>query len=207
MEHKVRLWLINTAAIREEQVQALLPLLSDSEAARYRRFVRPQRQRQFLIGRVLLRRALCAVLELPADALKVEEHVGHAPRVLLPGGVAPPGFSISHSGDWVACAVSASTALGLDIELLDPARDIGALAEQSFDAIELAALGMEPESQRMAAFYRMWSSKEARFKLGTGSDAAASCIALAHPELSIVVCSAQPLAAAPLIEAFSIDQA
>lgn len=207
MEHKVRLWLINTAAIREEQVQTLLPTLSDSEAARYRRFVRPQRQRQFLIGRVLLRRALCAVLDLPADALKVEEHVGHAPRVLLPAGVAPPGFSISHSGDWVACAVSASTALGLDIELLDPARDIVALAEQSFDAIELAALGMEPESRRMDAFYRMWSSKEARFKLGKGSDAAASCIALAHPELSIVVCSAQPLAAAPLIEAFSIDQA
>ena len=176
MEHKVRLWLINTAAVREEQVQALLPLLSESEAARYRRFVRPQRQRQFLVGRLLLRRALCAVLGLPADALAVEEHVGHAPRVLLPAGVAPPGFSISHSGDWVACAVSAST-----------------------------ALGTEPESRRMNAFYRMWSSKEARFKLGTGSDAAASCVALAHPELSIVVCSAQPLAAAPLIEAFSID--
>src|SRR5476649_1476622 len=185
MEHKARLWLINTAAIGEDQVQAVLPLLSVSEAARYRRFVRPQRQRQFLIGRVLLRRALCTVLDLPA-------------------GVAPPGFSISHSGDWVACAVSASTALGLDIELLDPARDIAALAEQSFDAIELAALGMEPESRRMAAFYRMWSSKEARYKLGVGSDAAASCIALAHPALSIVVCSAQPLATAPAIEAFSI---
>ena len=205
MEHKARIWLTNTAAVREDQVQAMLPLLSESEAARYRRFVRPQRQRQFLIGRVLLRRALCAALNLPADALTVEEHVGHAPRVLLPAAVAPPGFSISHSGDWVACAVSSSTALGLDIELLDPARDIVALAEQSFDAIELAALGMEPESQRMAAFYRMWSSKEARFKLGTGSDAAASCIALAHPQLSIVVCSAQPLAAAPAIEAFSID--
>jgi len=204
MEHKARLWLINTAAIGEDQVQAVLPLLSVSEAARYRRFVRPQRQRQFLIGRVLLRRALCTVLDLPADALTVEEHVGHAPRVHLPAGVAPPGFSISHSGDWVACAVSASTALGLDIELLDPARDIAALAEQSFDAIELAALGMEPESRRMAAFYRMWSSKEARYKLGVGSDAAASCIALAHPALSIVVCSAQPLAAAPAIEAFSI---
>src|SRR5471032_2041460 len=179
MEHKARLWLINTAAIGEDQVQAVLPLLSVSEAARYRRFVRPQRQRQFLIGRVLLRRALCTVLDLPADALTVEEHVGHAPRVHLPAGVAPPGFSISHSGDWVACAVSASTALGLDIELLDPARDI-------------------------AAFYRMWSSKEARYKLGVGSDAAASCIALAHPALSIVVCSAQPLATAPAIEAFSI---
>src|SRR5471032_420719 len=58
--------------------------------------------------------------------------------------------------------------------------------------------------RRMAAFYRMWSSKEARYKLGVGSDAAASCIALAHPALSIVVCSAQPLAAAPAIEAFSI---
>src|SRR5476649_106411 len=188
MEHKARLWLINTAAIGEDQVQAVLPLLSVSEAARYRRFVRPQRQRQFLIGRVLLRRALCTVLDLPADALTVEEHVGHAPRVHLPAGVAPPGFSISHSGDWVACAVSDSTALG----------------EQSFDAIELAALGMEPESRRMAAFYRMWSSKEARYKLGVGSDAAASCIALAHPALSIVVCSAQPLATAPAIEAFSI---
>ncbi|WP_295996464.1 4'-phosphopantetheinyl transferase superfamily protein [Rugamonas sp.] len=204
MRHEARLWLTNTAAVRDDDVQAWLPLLSESEAARYRRFVRPLRQRQFLIGRVMLRRALCAVLDLPAGVPVVEEHVGHAPRVTLPAGVPAPGFSIAHSGDWVACAVSAGTALGLDIELLDPGRDIIALAEQNFDAIELAALGMEPPARRMAAFYRMWSGKEARFKLGAAFDAQASCIALPHPHLSIVVCSAQPLAAAPAIEAFDI---
>jgi 4'-phosphopantetheinyl transferase len=80
-----------------------------------------------------------------------------------------PGFSIAHSGRWVACAVSAQTALGLDIEMKDGARDLNALAAQAFDSVEMSQwerLQGLPGDQRVEGFYRLWSEKEARFKLG-----------------------------------------
>ncbi len=138
------------------------------------------------------------------ESVRLEEQVGKAPRLVLPPP--PPrtpapsvGFSISHSGRWVACAVSTQTALGLDIEMRDPSRDLDALAAQAFGGDEMPQwerLRAQPEPQRVDGFYRLWSEKEARFKLGRAD--LAHCVAVLHAELSIVLCSALPLAAPAL---------
>ena len=163
--------------------------LSASELARYRQFARPQRRRQFLVGRVLLRQALAPLLGVPARAIALIEQRGAAPRLVLPAG-ARAGFSISHSGPWVACAVSADTALGLDIEMFDAARDLTALAAQAFDARTCAWLAARAPQQRVADFYRLWSTQEARIKLGAGDG---HISVLSHPQLAVVLCSAAPL--------------
>ena len=90
--------------------------------------------------------------------------------------------------------MSASTALGLDIERIDATRDIGALAAQAFDPGQQAWLAARPRSTRVRDFYQMWSQKEARFKLHSP---AAYETALPHPAFAAVLCSAQPLAQAP----------
>ena len=162
--------------------------LSASELARWRQFARPQRQRQFLVGRVLLRQALAPLLGVPARAIALLEQRGAAPRLVLPAG-ARAGFSISHSGPWVACAVSADTALGLDIEMLDAARDLTALAGQAFDARTCAWLAALAPQERVGDFYRLWSTQEARIKLGVEGHASV----LSHPQLALVLCSAAPL--------------
>ena len=112
-------------------------------------------------------------------------------------GCADVGFSLSHSGHWVACAVSATTRLGLDVELIDASRNIDELAAQAFDAERQAWLAARPASDRPRDFYRMWSAAEARFKLGAP---VAHESYLPHPELSIVLCGAQPLAHEPAQE-------
>lgn len=188
-------------AVADADLQRYRGWLTASEMARHQRFVRAQRQRQFIVGRVLLRAALGRLLAITPQEIKLEEQIGKAPRLaapLLKGGA--PGFSIAHSGRWVACAVSAHTALGLDIELRDATRDLHALAAQAFDAAEMAQWariqGLSGD-QRSDGFYRLWSEKEARFKLGA---AAGHCVAVAHAELSVVVCSEQALARPPQIE-------
>jgi 4'-phosphopantetheinyl transferase len=162
--------------------------LSDSERAR--EFARPQRRRQFVAARALLRIAAGALLDVPPQSVAFGGQAGRAPWLVAPA-VALPGVSVSHSGSWVACAISGDTALGVDIEVKDPARDVAALAEQAFDAATCGRLAALPPARRMEAFYAEWSAQEARVKLGVP---AAACIALPHAQLAIALCGAQALA-------------
>lgn len=199
MGARARIWLADAAGPADEALASYHARLSISEALRYRRLVRPRRQRQFLTGHMLLRHAAGALLGVPAGMVSLVERPGQAPGLVLDDAVlAVPFFSLSHSGDWVACAVSADTPLGLDIEVLNPARDLPSLAGHAFDAGACAGLAQLADGERVAAFYHLWSEKEARYKLG--QCAAPSCISLPHESLSIVLCSALPLSAAPLLE-------
>ena len=188
------IWLLDIRSIDLPQISRYETWLGAEEAARYARFVRPLRQRQFLLGRALLRVAMGKMLEVVPESIALEERAGQAPLLLSP--VEGAHFSISHSGHWVACALSSTTRLGLDIELRDPRRDVLALAREAFGADVAAELESMPLEARLAAFYQRWSEAEARYKLGMD---AAACVSVAHAELSIMLCSAAPLAQAPAL--------
>ena len=188
------IWLLDSRSIDLAQLTQYETWLGPAETVRYARFVRPLRRQQFLLGRALLRAAMGEMLGVAPESIALEERAGQAPLLLSP----PDGahFSISHSGPWVACALSRDTRLGLDIELRDPRRDVLALARQAFGMAVAAGLEKMSPVERRAAFYQRWSEAEARHKLGVE---AASCVSLAHAELSIVLCSAAPLAQAPAL--------
>ncbi|MFZ6751404.1 4'-phosphopantetheinyl transferase family protein [Undibacterium sp. Ren11W] len=194
-------WLLDGRKVNEAALAASLSWLNTDEQRRYARFIRPERQRQFLLGRWLLRQLLAESLELAPQQIVLRERLHNAPLLVLDTNAPPPNFNLSHSGPWVACALSMHSALGLDIERLDGERDFAALAEQIFDSTELASFRALPEAEKMLSFYQAWSSKEARYKLGanSGSAQAAQQFQLSHPALSIVLCSALPLAMPPLI--------
>jgi 4'-phosphopantetheinyl transferase len=89
----------------------------------------------------------------------------------------PLDFNLSHSGDWLACAVTAGTAVGLDIEYCDPARDVMKLARRFFQTPEIAVLQACDAAEQTARFYDYWTLKEARIKargeaLGQGLESA-----------------------------------
>ena len=171
-------------------------MLDDSERQRLARFVRRERRNQFIAGRVLARRTLGAALGVAPEAVRLVERPGAAPALAMPGAGAA-GFSISHSGPWIACAASAMGRVGLDVEVVDPVRDIDALAAHAFDASQQAWLTARPTATRVSDFYRAWSTLEARFKLGTVAEATFD---LSGPGLAIVVCSEHALAAPPVVE-------
>jgi 4'-phosphopantetheinyl transferase len=89
----------------------------------------------------------------------------------------PLDFNLSHSGDWLACAITAGTAVGLDIEYCDPDRDVLKLARRFFQTHEIAALQACNREEQTARFYDYWTLKEARVKargeaLGQGLESA-----------------------------------
>lgn len=188
--------LLDVSTLNDRVLAGYTTWLDDSERQRLARFVRRERRDQFVAGRVLARRTLGAVLGVAPETIRLVERPGAAPALATPGAGAA-GFSISHSGPWIACAASATGRIGLDVEVVDPARDIDALAAHAFDASQQAWLAARPAATRLTDFYRAWSTLEARFKLGT---AAAATFDLSRRGLAIVVCSEHALAAAPVVE-------
>jgi len=159
------LWLADTSALDADWFAAGARWLNEAERLRYERFVRAERRRQFVAGRVLLRMALGTLLDIAPLEIALTERPGNAPALAFPkrSGL---GLSISHSGQWVACAVSLAGPVGLDIERIDPARDVIAIAEQAFGLEEAGRLQSLDPAARAGAFYRMWCRYEAHIKLG-----------------------------------------
>jgi 4'-phosphopantetheinyl transferase len=197
MSDTVRIWLADVGALDDDRLAHFASLLGADESARLCRFARPQRRRQFIAGRILLRHAASVLLQVASAQLRVVERPGQAPLLFYGATEAPVHFSLSHSGRWIACAASATLAVGLDVERLDAARDLVALAGQAFGDEVARRLAALPLAQRLPSFYRRWSEHEALYKLGAAAGSAPACVALPHPELAIVLCSAAALAMPP----------
>jgi 4'-phosphopantetheinyl transferase len=189
-------WLADAGNVSDTALAYYAGWLGADECLRAGRFVRPARRRHFILGRALLRLALARLLGLAPHTIGLLERPGAAPMLCLDGheGV---GFSISHSGRWVGCAASLACRVGFDIEVKDQGRNLDALAEQAFDEEQRSWLASRPPDGRVRDFYTLWSTAEARFKLGAAS---AAVFEFQHPELSVVLCSEQVLARQPAVE-------
>jgi 4'-phosphopantetheinyl transferase len=136
--------------------------LSLEDRARLARFGRAARREQFVLGRVLLRWAAARAMGAEPDAIEISRRADGRARVVAPGLPAPR-FSLSHSGDWVACAVHPSAAIGVDVECMDATRDLAGIAALTFGVDERAWMLGQPSLT--SAFYQLWTGREALTKL------------------------------------------
>lgn len=184
------LWLADAGGVDQASLAAMSAMLGLDEQARCARFVRLERRRQFILGRVLARQMVGRLAGVKPDQVKLTERPGQGPGIAAP--LTPPlYFSISHSGAWVACAASLDGLVGLDIERVDAARDVLALAQQAFTPAQVALVQGAPPEQQLATFYRLWCEMEACYKLG---QPALDLQAFAWPGLQGVLVSASALA-------------
>lgn len=217
------LWLLNSLLVSEDDLALFAEQLGASEAHRYACFTRRARRRQFLAGRMLLRFALSYLTPVSPRIL---ERRGHAPQVVLPESQPQPRFSLAHSGGWVACGVSTDANLGVDIELNAASRDIVGISQLAFHREEILWLSEQPEWTRLPAFYRLWCTREALYKLlcSLGSETNLPslvgaegriesrgrdwhCYTLPHPDLTLVVASDHPLSVVRNIELAGLTRA
>ena len=160
------LWLLNGKSFQENDLQRFSGRLSPSETSRLTHFSRSVRRRQFLLGRVLLRYAVAAVTGHASHDFSVLERLGEAPQLLFSDpSYHAPNFSLSHSGDWIACVISTAAVLGVDIEVNRPERDFDDICTVAFPEREQLWFTARPDNERSAAFYLLWCLREASYKL------------------------------------------
>jgi 4'-phosphopantetheinyl transferase len=172
-------WLLDISRVTEFAVAYFEQRLAVSEARRYANFARNLRKRQFLVGRMLLRLAVSKMMNMPVHEITVIDRAGAAPELFVAEGqFSAPNFSISHSRNWVGCALSNEVMLGFDIEVNDADRDIVALSEAAFYPNEQLWLMRQTDADRIAAFYQLWSTREALYKLmsSLGREMPSSCL-------------------------------
>ncbi|HEX3728938.1 MAG TPA: 4'-phosphopantetheinyl transferase superfamily protein [Opitutaceae bacterium] len=92
----------------------------------------------------------------------------HGKPVLGPAAPARLEFNLSHSGAWVLVALARGGRVGVDLERERPV-DEARIAREFFHPEEVAEWERQAEADRLAAFFRLWTLKEAYLKaLGTG---------------------------------------
>lgn len=119
-------------------------------------------------GRDPLRRTLAAYLAVNVAEVVLENGEHGRPR-LAAAHDSTLGFNWSHSGDQAVIAIGRDLAPGIDLERLRPRPRALELARRFFSAEETAALSALSAQQQGAAFFELWTAKEAVLKaLGRG---------------------------------------
>jgi 4'-phosphopantetheinyl transferase len=111
----------------------------------------------------LARRLAADWLQADVARVALHRHDDGRPQLLVDGAPSPLSLSLSHSGDWLACAI-ANVPVGIDVELPRRVRNLQALARFTFAPEEVERLLRMPEEKRPSAFHMLWTLKEARGK-------------------------------------------
>ena len=134
-------------------------LLSTQERERAARFRFDADRDAFAFARASLRRLLGDRLNVEPRSLVFES--GEHGKPYLRGD--PLHFNVSHTRDAVAIAIDAS-ALGVDIERVDPARVSLDTIKHYFPADEARRLESLEGAARCELFFALWTAHEARLK-------------------------------------------
>ena len=143
-----------------------LGLLDDSERARAERFLFDEDRRRFVASHAALRVALGNATERDPRSLRFVTGPHGKPSLAEPASGIQ--FNLSHSGARALIAIAVGRRVGVDIER-DRGVDELALASRFFSEAEAAAIAGTPPANRRAAFFRIWTRKEAFVKaIGDG---------------------------------------
>lgn len=161
MTDAVFLSVSSISAQAQAALRSGLGWMSAEEQARLARITAGSRRASFLAGRWFARHVAAAVYGGGPMAWALSAPERGPPRLSGPAPAAR--LSLSHSGDFVACAV-ADAAVGVDIELPRRTRDVLSIARVICSPAELARLLAAEGAERDAIFYECWTLKEAWLK-------------------------------------------
>ncbi|HEU4734661.1 MAG TPA: 4'-phosphopantetheinyl transferase superfamily protein, partial [Kofleriaceae bacterium] len=142
-----------------------LAWLAPDERARLDAMHVAKRRDDFLLGRWTAKRALAARLSPapPLAALAIRPAADGAPEAYLDGAALPVTLSLSHSaGRALAAVCDAGTALGADLERVEPRSEL--LVDEFFTPGEAAHIAACPPPGRDRAITLIWSAKESALK-------------------------------------------
>jgi 4'-phosphopantetheinyl transferase len=159
----VHVWYCSYEDVRDEALLARYDaLMNEEERARHRRFYFERDRHMFLVTRALVR----TVLSEYADCAPEDWTFALNPwgRPHISGPVAGPFFNLSNTHGLVACAVSRSQRIGVDVENTTRNTEPLAIADRFFSEAEVAALKALPDDQHRTRFFSLWTLKEAYIK-------------------------------------------
>ena len=161
--NEVQVWRADLESLRADESR-WLSLLSADEKARAARFHFPVDRQRFAAARALLRTILAAYLNSDPRQLTFLYSPKEKPSLAPPHAASGVTFNVSHSGGVAMYAFSRKRDLGIDVEQVRRNSDIEAIARRFFSTHEQTQFFALPAEERVAAFFRCWTRKEAYLK-------------------------------------------
>lgn len=136
-------------------------ILTDTERNRAAAFLSDSKRREFTITRATLRTILARTLDEQPSRINIVHQVQGKPCLAGNDSVC---FSVSHSYDCAVIAVGRDRDIGIDVEKIRDDIEHEQLAKRFFSQAEYGALQHCSESNRLRAFFAVWTRKEAVVK-------------------------------------------
>ncbi len=137
-----------------------LAVLSREERDRASRFRFDRDRRLYVVRRAKLRSLLSRYLACPPREVPIR--IGPRGKPFIADSALQ--FNVSHSGGFALYVVAHSLDVGCDIEVHDDLLAVDPIAERFFSPVEQRVLRHFPPNGRAAAFFDVWTRKEAVLK-------------------------------------------
>ena len=147
----------------EARLAVIVAMLSPDEQVRAARFHFERDRGRFIAGRGFLRALLGRYLQTEPAQLQFSYSPRGKPSLAAPANNGLH-FNLAHSDALALLAVTRACPVGVDVERINPLRDAEGITERFFSPRESAALKALPADQKPAAFFNLWTRKEAWLK-------------------------------------------
>ena len=204
---KTGIWLVNIAKETSLCRAKYLDLLTLPELEKSNKFRKRSDSDRYIVTRVILRLILASYVGLKPEDLQFSKNTAGKPE--LAGG---PHFNLSHAGQYIVLACSASP-VGIDLEFVNPEFRYEDILATCFKSNEQQIIGNDENPRR--AFYYAWTRKEAVLKkegLGISDNLPGVDISFRHGLINLDVDAAHVLALAydgryppPQIRSFTLS--
>jgi 4'-phosphopantetheinyl transferase len=144
--------------LSQNEVSKLVSYVDFDRRERIKQFQFYESAQKCLLGDILARISICKKLNARNDSLVFGANYYGKPILLEPPGIH---FNISHSGNWVVCAV-ANSPLGIDVENIRPV-DLE-VAKRFFTEEEYHFISSQEDIDKLRCFYTLWTLKESYVK-------------------------------------------
>ena len=157
-DDEIHVWCVELDAAGE--VAELAAGLSAEESERASGLLTGTHQRRFVVARGMLRQLLGLYLDQDPGAVAFSRGA-HGKPFLQKGGLH---FNVSHTHELALYAIARNREVGIDVEWPRPQVAHEQIAARFFSLEEQEALAQVPDEARRAAFYNIWTRKEAYVK-------------------------------------------
>jgi 4'-phosphopantetheinyl transferase len=160
---EVQLWRGDLEALAADESR-WQKVLSSDESTRAARFHFSRDRQRFVASRALLRTVLSCYLATDASSVSFSYSKKGKPGLGPAHGGSDIRFNIAHSGGIALLAFTRHREIGVDVEQVRHDFDSGAIARRFFSTHEQNQLADLPAEEKVDAFFRCWTRKEAYIK-------------------------------------------
>jgi 4'-phosphopantetheinyl transferase len=153
----IHIWLVR---LDINNYSELIDVLSKDEQRRVNQFGSGKVLKQFVITRACLRKILGHYLKIQPEQIIFKYNKRGKPFIQYQNLQ----FNVSHSKDVALLAVTSAANVGIDVEFVRKDINYEGIARRFFTSHEHRLLSTIPRGQRVEAFYRCWTKKEAYAK-------------------------------------------